>query len=277
MSEWLQKLWKGSKHPLVRTIILFMTVFLAVLGLASTISDAGFAREIQEHRALVWKFSFGIALVIALGWLIFKREKELMRSRQLVGKLQQEISRLKEELSRSVKERDSAFELMKQYRAQTQEDVLNQLQQLALFGMLQEQWRKKGAKVERLRVEEATQIEIKDQDLEIEKQIAVIVNLGARDEVVAGMEFIVQDPADCHEYGIIRVQGVYPSGASCIILQMSDMAFWNDVVEAVEQKRPQVFDAPSNMIVPVSPLREIPSESAQELLTWLQNIRRAEL
>jgi hypothetical protein len=277
MNEWLQQTWERSKHPFVRTGVLFLIVFFAVLGLASMISDTGFAQEVQERRTLVWTGAAGIALVIAVGWLYYRNHRELTDSRNLIDQLRDEISDLENKSDRLVQERESAFRLMKSYRTQTQESVIDELQRLALFGIMQEQWRKTGAPIERLRVEETTPDSAASVYSVIEECIVVIVNLGKQDKVVEGMKFIVQDPTDSHEYGMIEVREVHPDGAICTLLEIADMAFWGDAVQAAQEGRPAILDTSVNVIVPASALKEIPQESAEQLLVWLQNIRRAEL
>jgi ribosomal protein L9 len=277
MNDWLQRKWKKSKHPFVKAIALFILVFLAILGGISLISDTGFAREVQENRVLLWLITAAMASVAALGWLIHHISRELSDSKNLIDQLRDENSNFKNQLERVEQERESAFELMKPYKAQTQEEIINELEQLAQFAIMREQWRKKEAKVDRLRSEES--VTNGDEDMiGADQRVIVIINLGEQDRVMKHMRFVVQDPTDSHEYGVLEVQELYRNGAKCTILQISDMAFWSDVVQAAREGRPFVSDTPAaNVIVPQTPLREISPESAEELLSWLQNIRRAEL
>lgn len=277
MSEWLKRLLERSQNPLVRGIALSAIAFFSVMGLVTIISDAGFSEEIQNNRGLVWAGSVGIALMVPFGWSFRQQYKELTDSRSLVDQLQGEISDLKEQRDRAAQERDSGFALMKLYKAEIREDTISALQRLAFLAIKQEQWREKGAKVERLRVEETAAADDQGMYFGVEWPIVVIINLGAEDDVMEHMKFSVQDPTDLHEYGVIEIREVHPNGAQCRILEISDRAFWNDAELAVQEGRAWVADAPANMILPVSALKGIPPESAQQLLTWLRSIRGIEL
>jgi len=219
-----------------------------------------------------------MALLVTVGWLHFRKHKRIIDLRNLADQLEKEISDLMEERDRLIQERESAFRLMELYKAQTQEDIINQLQRIAMFCIMQEQWRKKGAKVERLRTEEAVEsIGGEGADFEIVERITVIINLGTQDKVLKSIRFIVQDPTDSHEYGVIEVREVHQNGATCRILNISDVAFWSDAVEAAQEGRPCISEVSANVIVPDSALKEISPESAKQLLVWLQSISRVEL
>ncbi len=274
MNGWLQQAWEKSKSPYVRAPIMFAIMFLSVLGLTSLISDTGFAQEVHEYRVLVWIGSALIALIVAVGWLCYRNHRQLTGDKALICQLQEEITTLKAEKDRDVQKLESAFRLMEKYKAQTQEDIIARLQQLALFSIMQKQWLRKGARVERLRVEQPKSTE---EYSEVKERIAVIVNLGAEDKVTAHMPFIVQDPTDSHQYGVIEIQEVHPEGATCRIVEIADVAFWSDALQAASEERPAIVEPSANVIMPASALKEIPPESAEQLLAWLQNIRRIEL
>ncbi len=277
MSEWLKRQVERSQNPLVRVIARSALAFIFVMGLVTVISAAGFSEEIQENRELLWAGTGGIALMVGFGWSYWQQYKELADSRSLIVQLQGEITDLKEERDRFAQERDSVFELMKLYKAEVREDTISALQRLAFLAIKQEQWREKEAKVERLRVEETVAADDEGMYFEVEGRIVVMINLGREDDVMEHMKFSVHDPTDLHEYGVIEIREVHLNGAQCRILEISDRAFWNDAEQAAQQGRAHVSDAPANIIVPVPALKEIPPESAQQLLTWLRSIRRIEL
>jgi len=276
MPEWLKQQLKNP-NPWVRIIALFVITFSSFMGFVTVISDTGFSQEIQNNRALVWAVALAMALFVAVGWSYWRQHRELTDSRTLVNQLQDEISNLEKQRDRFGEERDSALKLMQSYKAEVQEDTINTLQRLALLAIKQEQWREKEAKVERLRVEEAMPVDDESMDFGFEERIIVLINLGTEDDVMEHMRFSVQDPTDMHEYGIVEILEVHRNGARCGIVEVLDSAFWNDVRQAAQEGRSCVLDAPTNVIVPVSALKEIPPESAQQLLTWLRNIRRVEL
>ena len=277
MSEWLKRQLERSQNHLVRAIALYAIAFLSLMGFVTIISDAGFSQEMHDYRGLVWAGTGGMALMVAFGWSYWQQYKELTDSRRLIHQLQGEISDLKGERDRFAQERDSALELMKSYKAEVREDTITALQRLAFVAIKQEQWRDKGAKVERLRVEETAAADEEAMYLGVDGHIDVMINLGAEDDVMEHMKFSVHDPTDLHEYGVIEIREVHPNGAVCRILEISDRAFWNDAEQAVQEGRARVSDAPANMITPVSELREIPPEGAQQLLIWLRGIRRLEV
>ena len=277
MSDMLKRQLERGQNPLLRVIALFALTFSSVIGIVTMISGAGFEKEIQNNRGLVWAVIGGIALMVAFGWQYWQQYKELGDSRGLIDQLQGKITHLKEQRDRFAQERDSVFELMKSYKAEVREDTINALQHLALFAIKREQWREKEAKVERLRVEESVAADDEGMHFEVEGRIVVMINLGAEDGVMEHMKFSVHDPTDLHEYGVIAIRAVHPNGAQCRISEISDRAFWNDAEQAAQEGRAYVSDAPANIILPVSALKEIPPESAQQLLSWLRSIRRIEL
>lgn len=78
MEDWLRRVWEKGKSPYIRALVLFVLLLFAGLGLVSTISDAGFAAEVQRYRGLVWVGAIAIAFLVAVIWLwrqLLKRRK----------------------------------------------------------------------------------------------------------------------------------------------------------------------------------------------------------
>lgn len=271
MEAWIQRIRQTTKSPWIRSGALFVLIFLAILGIVSLGSGIGFADVVVRFRVPILITSGIASLLFAGGWSLYRKRQELIKLRGTVDELQRKVNDLEQQ-------KESAFRLMQAYRTQTQEGVINLLKRLAIFGIMQEKWRQKGAKVERLRVEEEiAAVEGVAPELAAQEQTTVMINLGKHDNVMKGMAFIVQDPTDSRKYGVIVVEGVHSQGATCRIVEISDRAFWGDALQALEEGKSCVLEAPSNVIVPDSPLKEISLDSAQQLLVWLQSIERTEL
>ena len=270
MEAWLQRIIQTTKSPWVHWGASLVLIFLAILGIVSIVSDIGFADVVTRFRVPILIASGIVALFSVGSWYLYHQRQELTKLRSTVDELKRKVDDLEQE-------KESAFRLMEKYRAQAQEDIINHLKRLAIFRIMQEKWREKGAKVERLRVEEITAIEGIDPEFAAKERITVIINLGAHDNIMKGMGFIIQDPTDSRKYGVIVVEEVHPRGATCRIVEISHRAFWGDAVQALKEAKSCILDAPTNVIVPDSPLKEISLESAQQLLTWLQSIERTEL
>lgn len=269
MEAWLRKLWEASKSAKVRFILLFLIVFLSLLGLIALASGIGFREEITQNRVPTLIITAFLALLLAIVWALYQRYRELVGSREKVDNLQREVNDLRQQ-------NDSLLRLMEQYKAQAQESIINQLKRLAIFGLMKEQWQRKGAKVEHFRIDESPGESIESDVTSLER-IAVLINLGSQDRVIEGMSFIVQDSTDSEKYGEILVKRINANGAACKIVETAHPAFWSEVIEALKEKRARIVVAPPNTIVPTSPLKEIDPDGARQLLVWLQNIERAEL
>ena len=270
MEAWLQRIIQTTKSPWVHRGALLVLILLAILGIVSIVSDIGFADVVTRFRVPILGASGILALLSVGSRYLYQQRQELTKLRTTVDKLHREVNDLEQQ-------KESAFRLMEQYRAQTQEDIINHLKRLAIFRIMQEKWRQKGAKVERLRIEETTAVEGIDPEFAAQERTTVIINLGEHDNIMKGMAFTVQDPTDSRKYGVIVVKEVHAQGASCSIVEISDRAFWGDALEAWKEGKPCVVEAPTNVIVSHSPLKEISLDSAQQLLVWLQSIERTEL
>jgi hypothetical protein len=69
MEDWLRRVWEKGRSPYVRALGLFVLLLFCELGLVSTLSDVGFAAEVQQYRGFVWAGTIVIALFGAITWL----------------------------------------------------------------------------------------------------------------------------------------------------------------------------------------------------------------
>ena len=270
MEDRLKRIMETAKSPWIVGGALLILVFIAILKIVALLSDIGFSDVVTGYRVPIVIAAAIVALLLVVVHYLDSKRQELIELRAAVDKLHGKVDDLEQQ-------KDSAFRLMKHYRAQAQEDIINHLKRLAIFGIMQEKWRKKGAKVERIRIEEFSSVEDIDPAFADQERTTVIINLGECDSIMKDMTFIVQDPTDSRKYGVIVVNEVHPEGATCRIVEISDQAFWGDTLQAWQEGKSCILEAPTNVIVSDSPLKEIPSDRAQQLLVWLQSIERAEL
>ncbi len=272
MEDWLKDLWHKFKYKKIGLAILFIIVLFAILNPVSLISDIGFAEEVRHYRTLILK----VALIVALVFIFVSYHINLYRERNT---LKRTIKGLQSKVDEVEQDKESAFRLMERYKEEAQEDILNRLQQLATFSLRQQEWQQKGAKIERFRLEPSLNQSNLHTELIIAENVTVLINLGAQDSVTKGMRFIVQDPNDLQRYGVIIINECSEKGSACKIIEMSHQAFWYEVVQAVESKegKAKILTASANMIVPDSPLKDMPPDGAKRLLEWLQTIKGVEL
>jgi hypothetical protein len=259
MEDWLKNLWREAKqHKTLGLVVFVFFVVFAILNVVATISDIGFADEIKQHRILI----LAIAAAGPILFILVSFHVRLYRERNDLEQQQQ-----------------SAFRLMKHYKEEAQEDIFNRLKQLATFSLQQSEWQKKGAKIERFRIGEASIPNDIDVQVRIAELTTVIINLGTQDGIMKGMRFVVQDPNDSQKYGVIAVKEVLEKGAQCGIVEMSHQAFWYEVGQALTtgDGKSRVLEASANVIVPHSALKEMNQDSARQLLEWLQTVEDSEL
>lgn len=277
MDEWLQRARAKTTHPGVRAIISFLFVLSLLMLPVSVASDTGFGAEVQRHRLLVWIIAVVVAAIVTAVWAYYDLWRKLGKNRIEMDQLRKTVETTRAERDRSEQEKESAFKLMQSYKAQTQEDIMSQLEQLAAFSIMKDNWREKEARVERLRTQQAAAIDSSSSELEIVERIEAIINLGVGDKVSEGMRFIVADPVDSYEYGRVQIRRVHEAGSTCSITRISNPAFWEKALSAAQEGRPSVSEASANALTPDSAIQDISSESAEELLVWLQKIRKVEL
>lgn len=271
MEEWLNKLWDRWKNKKVGFVVLFLLVLLAILTIVALLSDIGFSDEVKSNRIWILKIAVSSALIIVFAYVCY-------RIYNLISGLKQRIQELEGNLGNVEQERDSALRLMERYRAEAQESIFNKLKQLAIFGIKQQEWKTKGAKVDRFRIEQISTSDNSDISTLIE-HITVLINVGLQDDVLKGMRFIVQDPTDSQKYGVILVKETYDAGAACTIVETNHQAFWVDVIQNVQLRNggTRILTAHANVIVPSTYLKEINPESAKQLLEWVQTLEGTEL
>jgi hypothetical protein len=272
MEEWLKKLWQKFRHRKLGLAILFLIVLFAILNPISLVSGIGYADEIKNHRRVIIEFTLAVAVIVILVSYYIRILKEKNILKQRIDGLQSKVTDLEQQ-------RESAFRLMERYKEDAQEDIFNRLKQLAIFSIKQSEWQKKGAKIERFRLEESLIDNELDIELLIGEHITVLINIGAQDDVHKGMRFIVQDPTDSQKYGVILVKETSDNGAACSIVEINHQAFWFEVIQAIESKngKARILEASANVLVPYSPLKGMQPDSARQLLEWLQTVERTEL
>ena len=241
------------------------------LGVVAVISDIGFAEEVKRYRW--WIISTSLILgvlaeVFYLFWYVLYTNK----------KLKAQAKDLQAQNKDLTDQNDSVFRLMTRYKAEAQEDIFKRLRELAVSSILAPDWKKKGACVERFRVEPSI---VGNEDIHMNdslQRVIIFINLTAADGVLIGMRFFVQDPTDFRKYGTIVVTECYEHGSSCSIVEIDDPAFWVDVSNTLQSpNNSTIIHASPNVIVPSSPYRELNIENATQLLDWLIQLEAVDL
>jgi hypothetical protein len=274
MVDWLKKHWRNPRFKRFSFLILFVIILGVILEVITVLSDIGFSDEVTTYR---WWILLGAAVIGLLGVTVYdyistyKERKDLRSEKE---KLEQSNSDLNEQ-------KESAFRLMEAYKAEAQEDIFNRLKHLAIFSIHQQDWKQRGAKIDRFRVEQRIPPETESQiGGDTLGRVTILINLGSKDNVMKGMKFIVQDPADLKKYGTIVVRECHENGSACSIIETHHPAFWSEVREALQSPDHDsgvIIAASSNVIVPNNPFRELSSENAKQLLDWLQRLEGIEL
>lgn len=266
--EWFQNLYKNPRFRKYGVYLLILIIILFFADKVATLSDIGFSDEIKHYR---WIIIFAIVifciiLALVIEFITIRREKTFLES---------EAQNLKVENEDLQKQKESLFRLMEAYRVEAQEDIFNRLKQLAVFSIKREQWKAK-AKVERFRIENLSK---NSEEINIIDRTTVIINLGKQDEAMKGMQFLVQDPTDNAKYGVIRIEECFDAGSSCSIIELNHPAFWSEVVKVngSMETEERIIDAPTNIIVPYTPFKELNTESAKQIVEWIQNLEDVEL
>jgi hypothetical protein len=271
MEDWLQQLWKKPQFKSIAFLLLFLLIVYAALNQVALMSDVGFSDEIKSYRWWILLAVGIVGFVGVFGYHYF----QLYRERKTLLSQLEKLSNDNDDL---IQQKESLLRLMEAYKSEAQEDILNRLRQLAIFSIRQQEWKARGARVERFRIEES-RINGDESEIDIVERITVLVSIGAKDDVSRGMRFIIQDPTDNQKYGTIVVRECYESGAACSVVEMTHPAFWGDIREALELKGGKVgiVSASANILVPQTPFKELTLESAKQLLDWLQKLEGVEL
>lgn len=271
MFEWLQKLLRRPAVTAVSLLLLFFGIPWVILGIVSVVSDVGFSSEITKYRWWIvgTAAALGVlAVVLYLYWFLYHQ----------VMLLRLEVSTLRSQNQDLTEQKESAFRLMERYKTEAQEDIFKRLRELAISSILQPKWKKKGARVERFRVEGSV---LGNEDLHVQDsldRVTIFINLGSRDGVLTGMRFFVQDPTDFKKYGTIVVNACHEGGSSCSIVETDHPAFWVEIREALRSPSDSpIIQATQNIIVPTSPYKELDPENATQLLDWLIKLESVDL
>jgi hypothetical protein len=271
MVEWLQQTLRKPKLSVPTLFGIGAAIPWLALGAVAVFSDIGFAEEVKANR---WRIISGSLLLGLVGvaayvyWFLCYRVRTLQSE---IGKLQRDNQDLNDQ-------KESVFRLMKRYEAEAQESIFERLEALALSSIMHAEWKKKGARVERARVEKASKGDEDLQSLDSLYRVTVFINLGQQDSVFSGMRFFVQDPTDLRNYGTIVINECHAEGSSCSIVHMDHQGFWADVLEALQSPdESPIIQAPPNILVSTSPFKELSEESAAELIDWLLKLKRVKL
>ena len=228
------------------------------------LSDVGFSSEVIKYRwwIIISALSLGVlAVVFYIYWFLYYQLRTLRTDNKDL-----------------IEQRDSAFRLMKRYKAEAHEDIFKRLTELAVSNILESSWKEKGARVERFRVEQSA---VGNEDLHTNgslDRVTIFINLGNKDGVLIGMRFFVQDPTDFKTYGTIVVNDCHEKGSTCSIVETDHPAFWAEVMEALRSPADSpIIQASPNVIISTSPFKELSSENAIQLMDWLTKLERVEL
>lgn len=269
LDQWLNEVRQSSRSSIIRGIISFIVVFLAVGVVIGAIGDFGFSSEIETLRLPII-FLTAVMIIVVLIIQAFYYRKDSIRQ------LENKIKLLEVALQDANDKTDSISRLMEQYKGIAQENVINRLKHLAIFAIKKEEWKAKGARIERFRIDTTT-IDHQNQDFIVLDRIAVLINLGTKDQVAEGMIFSVQDPTDGMAYGTIVVKTTHNGGSSCKIVSPDHAAFWHDILTTSRENKVKIVTALPNIIEPFSPIKDMQTRNARQLLQWLQNIEEAQL
>jgi hypothetical protein len=191
--EWLKKFLRRPALSAVALLAVGSSIPWAALGVVSVVSDIGFSEEVKNYRWWIILASLALGVladVIYVFWYL----------RYRLGVQRSEIDRLTRENEDLHEQKESVFRLMKRYEAEAQESIFQRLTALAVSSIRESEWKKKGAKVERSRVERAPENDKDLQSTDSLYRVRVLINLGNNDGVITGMRFFVQDPTDLKKY-----------------------------------------------------------------------------
>jgi len=270
--EWLNRLVRRPALSVPALLAIGFAIPWLTLGIVAVASDIGFSVEVTKYRwwLILISLSLGVlAVALYLYWFLYYH---FAAERSEVKRLIKENTDLREQ-------KESIFRLMKRYEAEAQESIFERLSALALSSLMESEWKKKGARVERCRVERAPQDDKDDlPNADSLYRVRVLINLGQHDGVIIGMRFFVQDPTDLKKYGTIVVDDCYEKGSTCSIVQIDHQGFWAEVIDALQSPNDsQIIQAAPNVLVSTSPFKELSEESATELLDWLQKLETVKL
>jgi hypothetical protein len=269
--EWLKKFLRRPALSAVALLAIGSSIPWATLGVVALVSDIGFSEEVKNYRWWIILASLALGVladVIYVFWYC----------RYRLGVQRSEIDRLTRENQDLNEQKESVFRLMKRYEAEAKEDIFKRLQDLVISNLFQQEWKDKGARVERFRVEQSV---AGNEDLHINDspdRVTIFINLSMNDALSVGMRFLVQDPTDHKTYGTIVVNECHEEGSTCSIVETAHPAFWAEVTEAMKSPSASpIIIAKPNIIVPNNPYKALNEDNAEQLLQWLETLKPVQL
>lgn len=267
MDNWLKDFLHKTKHKSVRIIIAILIAFLALAGLISLFGDLGFSGEIVTYRWQIW---LGLIVLSIIMVLIY----ELVKDAKMISGLSNQIELFIDELDEAKLREESLLRLMEKYKRSAYADVLEHLNRLLILAIKRDEWQANQAHVTKVRIKPYSAAENIDPDFARKERIEIIINIGQKAGVSAGMEFLIRDPQIPLDYGVISVSKVHADGAICTLVEELDASFWVQFHELTEKKTPKILEVPDNLIVPNLPTAfdSITPESAENLRTIITKI-----
>lgn len=267
MSVWLQaKRWLLRK-AWVRALIPSLVLWAAVVGLVSGFSDIGFAQLIDRHRWLIIAL-LPLFLVVEGVYWCWSQHRELVGVREALRQAQAELDAERRNVERHLL-------VIQGYEAQ--EWVLDELRRRAIYRLKEVEWRKKGACVTELIVENGPGLESLEPEDQLRERATVYINLGIQDDVIDGMVFNVVNKVDpSRAYGQIVVVRVEVEGALCRLQGTGDPAFWSEAFTALQEVKSRALSVTANRIIPAATLEGVDSDAAKELLYLIERVQKGE-
>lgn len=254
IKEWLRKAQEGAKIAWVAFLARFVLVYLSALGLITLASDTGFSDLVEKARTQIHFLLPALSLLIASVWQFLKMDRQLVDLRAQNDDLRQSTSELHRQ------------------RDQVHMAVLDRIHRAALFGLMQSEWREKGARITQFRVAETDAGGEEQGDAGALSRLQALINIGMKDHVEEGMTFLVHDPTNSLTHGLILVDTVHAAGSTCKVVKLGERSFWAGAFQACEDRNSRMLDAPGNVIVPNSTWPGIGAEAAREIIAWVRRI-----
>jgi hypothetical protein len=271
MEKWLERLRQGARHRVIRIIAAVALAFLALAGLVALAGDLGLSEEITAYRVQVWLALFAISVLLVGGY-------EVTKELRLIAVQKTHIEELETKLADAETRNRSLLRLMESYKRSAYAEILDHLSRLMILAAKREQWSEADAKVKEVHVKAYSDAEDIDPEFAMRDRIEVIIDIGRQQDVVEGMQFIVQNPTIPRVYGVIAVKAVYDQGATCFLSEYSDDGFWAQALNLSAEGKSEVLQMSDNRIVPALPadLDNVSPELAEDFLQLIEKIASAE-
>lgn len=267
MENWFNTIRQNTNLKIIYITSTVFVVFLSLAGIVALSSDLGLSAEVTAYRKQIWLTILIMAILLVLTY-------ELIKEHKLASTLRDQAETLNKQLDEAKQREESLLRLMESYKRAAYTEVLDHLNRLLLLIVKRQQWQEKGAKVLKIKIKQYSGAENIDPDFAVRERIEVIINIGTQSNVCEGMEFLVRDPSVPIEYGLISVRKAHSDGSICILNEELDASFWSQIMQAAEQGKPSIFDAPDNCIVPNLPhvLDSVTPELAQNILNIMSTV-----